>query len=171
MLGYVSKLLALSTCLLLGISIGTCIIIEYEKATFKAYEWSEPPMIANCYGGDFNELYLKDAVEYWEKHGHEIAFIEQNPPDIICNEESMDGWIILKKKRKDGLTLAYTKRKVVLGKIRASTIYFNPGSYRLEHVIEHELGHAFGYHHIEIEGHVMHPDQFHMGPNFWIPDL
>ena len=169
MLKYVSRLLMITTSLLLGIAIGTCMIIEYEQSTFKAYSWEDPPMIANCYGGDFNELYLKDSVEYWEKNGHKVAFIEQNPPDIICNEDFMDGWIILKKKRQDGLTIAYTKRRVVFGKIRASTIYFNPGSYRLDYIIEHELGHAFGYRHVESDGHIMHPEHESMGPKFWIP--
>lgn len=169
MIKSLSRLITLSVCLLVGISIGTCVVIEYEKAVFKAYSWDDSPIIANCYGGDFNELYLKSATDYWAKHGNTVAFIEQNPPKIVCDSDSMNGWIIIKKKRQDGLTLAYTERRVILGKIKASTIYFNPGSYRLENVIEHELGHAFGYKHVEIAGHVMHPEWDHMGKEFWVP--
>jgi len=164
--GWITAILA---SLLVGISIGTCVVIEYERSVFKAYEWEDPPMIANCYGGDFNELYIQEAISFWEKNGHSVAFIEQNPPDILCDSESMDGWIILKMKQQDGETLAVTKRRVIFGKIKSSTIYFNPGSYRLENVIAHELGHAFGYRHVKIDGHVMNPEWGKMGSKFWIP--
>ncbi len=169
MLKGLSWIMSILASLLVGISIGTCIVIEYEQSVFKAYEWDDPPMVANCYGGDFNELYIQQAVSFWENHGHKVAFIEQNPPDILCEAESMDGWIILKMKQQDGETLAVTKRRVAFGKIKSSIIYFNPGSYRLENVIEHELGHAFGYKHIDEVGHVMHPEWGKMGPNFWLP--
>ena len=119
------------------------------------------------FGYDF--FLKRDTVSFWENHGHKVAFIEQNPPDILCEAESMDGWIILKMKQQDGETLAVTKRRVAFGKIKSSIIYFNPGSYRLENVIEHELGHAFGYKHIDEVGHVMHPEWGKMGPNFWLP--
>ena len=169
MLKLLSKSVLLATCLLVGIFIGSAVMIKYEMSVFKAYSWGSDPIIANCYGGDFNELYLIQSVKYWEYYGHDVAFIEQDPPDVVCQADSIDGFIIIKKKRQDGMTLAYTRRKVVLGEIRAATIYFNPGAYRLENVIEHELGHAFGYKHLEIEGHVMHPDHESMGTAFWIP--
>ena len=79
--------------------------------------------------------------------------------------------IILLKKRNhnDPYTIALTERRVSLGRIRAATIYFNPGSYRLEYVLEHELGHAFGFTHLEEEGHIMHPEYGKMGERFWMP--
>ena len=109
-------------------------------------------------------------MEYWSAKGHEVAFIEHKPIRELCKNDHLDGFIMLKKRTfHDGGTLALTKRKVMLGKIRAATIYFNPGSYRLDHVIEHELGHAFGYTHLPEPGHIMHPDYDKMGPGFWVP--
>ena len=35
--------------------------------------------------------------------------------------------------------------------------------------LEHELGHALGLGHVEVEGHIMHPMYMQIGRNFWIP--
>lgn len=159
----------------IGLIIGTGLILSYEATTFHPWTWgvNDPPIIANCYGEDFNELYIKRAVKYWEtKAGEKIGFIEQDPPTSVCKHDGMlDGWIILRKAPgigHDG-TLASTTRKTVLGKIRAAEIRFSPGSFKLEMIIEHELGHAFGYQHVDAKGHIMYPTYDHMGKKFWIP--
>tara|TARA_B100000287_G_scaffold170228_1_gene160580 strand:- start:255 stop:779 length:525 start_codon:yes stop_codon:yes gene_type:complete len=167
-----SRFVALSVSLIAGFAIGTVVIVDYEKSTFKPWGWAkgDDPIILNCYGGDFNELYLNDPVQFWAEKDYNIAFIQQDPPPELCKKDFVDGFILLKKRSyNDGSTIAVTERRVVLGRIRAATIYFNPGSYRLDHVIEHELGHAFGFTHMPEEGHIMHPNYDKMGPGFWVP--
>ena len=65
--------------------------------------------------------------------------------------------------------MANTRRMTSNLIIKAVEIRYKPGSQNLTLINEHELGHAFGYAHVEIEGHVMHPIFDKMGPKFWIP--
>ena len=37
----------------------------------------------------------------------------------------------------------------------------------LDLLLEHELGHAFGYGHYDVKGHIMHSLYEQMGPMFW----
>ena len=157
----------------LGLFVGSKITMCYEANTFKPWGWNDPPIIANCYGPELNILYIQSAVDFWKPYGEEVAFIVDEPMDEICKHKHLDGFILLKKAphnyHGDDSTLASTTRRVVLFEMRSSVIRFNPGSYRLDNVFEHELGHAFGYGHIDHEGHIMHPHFEKMGPRFWIP--
>lgn len=167
-----SRFVALSVSLLVGFAIGTAVVFDYEMSTFKPWGWAkgDDPIILNCYGDDFNEMYLTEPLKYWSEKGYNVAFVQQDVPGNLCSEDFIDGFILLKKRTyRDGATIAVTERRVVLGRVRAATIYFNPGSYRLDYVIEHELGHAFGFTHMPEPGHIMHPDYDKMGPGFWVP--
>ena len=93
-----------------------------------------------------------------------------NPPKQVCDQEWLDDVIIIRKAKRDQLnpnTLALTKRRVRLGSIVAVQIYFQPGSQNLDLIIEHELGHAFGYGHYDMKSHIMHSQYERMGPMFW----
>ncbi len=167
-----SRFIAITVSLLVGFAIGTAVVFDYEMSTFKPWGWAsgDDPIVLNCYGEEFGEEYLADPVQYWAEKGYNVAFIQQERIGDLCESEFIDGFIILKKQSfHDGSTIAVTKRRVMLGRIRAATIYFNPGSYRLDHVIAHELGHAFGFTHLPEEGHIMHPEFGKMGPGFWVP--
>ena len=167
----VAKFFLLLTSLCVGIIAGTAIVIHYEASTIQPWEWKDPPIIVNCYGEDFNELYVVRGVDYWTLRGHHFAFIEQNPPKEVCEMEKIGGFIMLKKRRVDNGdgTLAITRRVVRFGEIRSVVIFFNPGAFKLDNIIEHELGHALGFQHVEIEGHIMHPTYGSMGDKFWVP--
>ena len=165
------RVVLLTTSLLLGMLFGSYAITKYEQSTFKPWSWNQTPIVANCYGEELNYVYIEKTVRYWEKKGHEFAFIVQWPPDSVCDYDFLDGFIILKKARLRDPTLAATKRKQgILKNIKAALIEFSPGTYRLDNVMEHEFGHALGYSHVEIDGHIMHPNFERMSPKFWIPD-
>ena len=159
--------------LITGFCIGLGIKFFYETKTFKPYYWDRPPIIANCYGDDFSELQMIRAIDFWAIRGHNIGFYEHNPPASICeSDELIYGFIILRKAGRfemDAHTLANTRRMTSGLIIKAVEIRYKPGSHNLTLINEHELGHAFGYAHVEIEGHVMHPIFDKMGPKFWIP--
>jgi hypothetical protein len=160
----------------LGLLVGAQALMVYESNAFKPWGWApnNTPIIVNCYGPEMDIGYIQDAVDFWKPYGEDVAFIIEEPIEEVCKHEMLDGFILLKKVRPnyhpDSSTLASTARRVQLMQIRGAVIRFNPGSYRLENVFEHELGHAYGYTHMEIEGHVMHPEFESMGPRFWIPD-
>lgn len=163
----------LCVSLVVGFCIGFGIKLVYEASTFKPYKWDRSPIIANCYGDDFSEAQMIRAIHFWTIREHQIGFYEHNPPESICeSEEMIYGFIILRKAGRfelDSQTLASTKRMTSGFIIKAVEIRFKPGSHNLTLINEHELGHAFGYAHVNIEGHVMHPIFDRMGPKFWIP--
>lgn len=159
----------------LGLYAGSHAMIVYEANAFKPWQWNinDAPIVANCYGSEMDIGYIKDAVDFWKPYGEEVAFIIEEPMEEVCKHDMLEGFILLKKAQRnyhaDDSTLATTTRRVQLLQIRGAVVRFNPGSYRLENVFEHEIGHAFGYSHIELEGHVMHPEFEKMGSKFWIP--
>jgi len=169
-----SRMIALCTvALTFGFALGTGLKITYESNAFKPYDWFDyAPIIANCYGADFSELQMLRAVDYWKARGHSIGFYEHNPPDNVCKADSdVWGFIIIRKQSFSfgNSILAMTKRITTGLTIRSATITYSPGAQNLSLINEHELGHAFGYNHVDIEGHVMHPNYHKMGPRFWIP--
>ena len=159
--------------LVAGFALGLGIKTVYESSTFKPYEWKTPPIIVNCYGEDFSELQMIRAIDYWTVRGNEIGFYEHNPPQSICESKDMvHGFIVLRKAKwwqLDGPTLANTKRMTSGLRLVAATITYRPGSQNLDLLNEHELGHALGFAHVEVEGHIMHPIYGKMGDKFWVP--
>jgi len=168
------KLAVLMTAIFaVGFSIGLGLKMFYELKTFKPYSWGKyTPIILNCYGPDFSELQMIRAIDYWILRGENIGFYEHNPPKSVCNQGDLWGMIILRKAKGRQFprsTLASTSRGTTGIVIRTAEIYYQPGSFNLDLINEHELGHAFGYSHVEIEGHIMHPQYSKMGPKFWVP--
>ena len=107
------------------------------------------------------------AIEYWTLRGHKIGFYEHNPPKEVCESSWMDGFIILRKDRSlEHNVLASTKRMTIGITIKGAVIRYQAGSFNLDLINEHELGHALGYNHLEVEDHIMHPDYNRMGKNF-----
>lgn len=156
--------------LLVGLLVGSGIKYTYEASTFQPYEWNNPPVVMNCYGKDFSELQMIRAIDYWALRGFSIAFYEHEPPEGVCENEWLEGFILLKKaKNLPEPALASTKRWTSLYKMRGAVIYYKPGSFNLYLINEHELGHAFGFQHVEKLGHIMHPTFQKMGQDFYIP--
>ena len=159
--------------LLIGFCAGTVGKISYELLSDRPYIWNSPPIIINCYGAEFSEVQLVKAIDFWTIHGEEIGFYEINPPKSVCEGDlPLQGFIVLRKAKPWQLeteTLASTKRRTSANRMLSAEIWFSPGTYRLDYLIEHELGHALGFNHVEIEGHIMHPLYPKIGPKFWIP--
>ena len=158
---------------IVGFMLGLSMKVVYESTTFKPYAWDRAPIIANCYGPDFDEVYITRAIHYWTIRGHDFKFYEHDPSKTICeSKEMVHGFIVLRKAKPDQLdseTLASTRRKTTRLVIKSATITYRPGSQNLFLLNEHELGHALGYAHHEEKGHVMHPIYGLMGEKFWVP--
>ena len=158
---------------LLGFAFGIGIKYVYEITAFKPYSWGKNrPVIVNCYGNDFSEAQFVRAIHFWTIRGHGISFYEHNPPETICEEEHIEGFIILRKGTRfshDSGVLAHTRRWTSLTTLNAAVITYRPGSQNLAWINEHELGHALGFSHVEEVGHIMHPLFHKMSGKFWIP--
>jgi len=158
---------------IIGFGVGLGIKLLYELKTFKPYTWDgNDPIVLNCYGEEFSELQMIRAIDYWVLRGHNIAFYEHSPPEMVCEQTDLEGMIILRKGNRRSLgesTLALTTRRTTGLIIKSAEIFYQPGSFNLDLINEHELGHAFGFSHVEEVGHIMHPLYHKMGTRFWIP--
>lgn len=143
---------------------------DFSKLTGKNNQWENPPIIVNCYPAFMPDKRLRQAIDYWESKNFKIAFYEYDPIKAICKKEFVEGFILIKIARYDELgddTLAFTKRIAHYGIIKSSTIYMEFGTFNYPNLIEHELGHALGLEHKEIEGHIMHPFYHLMGSDYY----
>ena len=164
------KLIPLAVSFAIGLSAGVNIKVFYESSIFKPYEWKEEPKIVNCYGKEFSKLQMTRAISYWTMRGYNVGEYVHSPTKEVCKKEWINGTIILRKSH--GLpenTLASTRRYSTFMAMKGAVIWYRPGSYNLDLLNEHELGHALGFAHLEIEGHIMHPAYHKMGRDFWIP--
>ncbi len=154
---------------MLGFALGISGKLVYENSSVHAYQWKTPPIIINCYGPDFNELAMTRAIHFWTVRGYPIGFYEHEPPPSACESDWLDGIIILRKaplRKLDPETLASTRRYTVLTEMKGAVIFYRKGSYNMDLLNEHELGHALGMTHVEKIGHVMHPLYENMGDYF-----
>ena len=167
------RLYLLGAAFLFGFVAGGGMKFVYESTTFKQYDWEQDPVVVNCYGDDFDEAKIRDAIYYWNVRGYRTQRYIHNPSKEICDAPGMvPGFIILRKAKDTDLedqTLASTKRRTTGMTITGAEVLYRSGSYKLDLLSEHELGHAFGFAHIERVGHVMHPMYNKMGKGFWVP--
>jgi hypothetical protein len=153
----------------LGFLIGFLSKFTYELNTFKPYDWQEPPVIINCYGKKFSKLHIIRAIEYWTVRNHKLGGYIHRPSSYLCDNEWLEGYIILRVDEKmSGVTLARTKRYTSLNNVVGAVISFQPDSFNLYLLNEHEIGHALGYSHVDVKGHVMHPIHESMGLDFYM---
>ena len=157
--------------LLFGFSIGLVMKRVYEENVFHAWVWPEPPIVINCYGKALPEIVVVRAIDYWVTRGFPISFYEMHPSKETCDNEYLEGFIIIRRDAnlKNDNVLGQTARHTQLRWMRGAVIKLRPGTYNLDLLLEHELGHALGLGHVEVEGHIMHPMYMQIGPNFWIP--
>jgi len=163
------KFIAIS--FLIGLIIGLVGKNIYSLTAKQPCKWYKKPILINCTGELINEETIKRAVDYWKDKGEEILFYQYDGSEIVCNQSGkLDGFIILREdngiiKERDVLatTKRYHKNTVQL---IAAEIYFKDGTYNFILLLEHELGHAFGYNHKKIPGYIMHPYYDLMGKKF-----
>ncbi len=141
-----------------------------KASNFKPYEWSTAPDIINCYGPDFSKLQMNRAMSYWAIRGYSFGDYIHSPIPDLCEREWIPGVITLRKTTTlPANTLASTRRYSTFMNMKGAVIHYQPGSFNLDLLNEHELGHALGFTHLEIDNHIMHPRYDKMGRNFWIP--
>lgn len=160
------------TCsFIFGLCIGIFLKGVYQYSAKQPSNWKHKPIIVNCIGPELEEETIQRAVDFWSSHGEHVLFYEHDADSSICNRTTrLDGFILLKKDDgfiKEDNVLASTKRYTsYITTIVASEIYFKEGTYNFILLLEHELGHAFGYNHNKIPGYIMHPYYDLMGRKF-----
>jgi len=156
---------------IIGLTFGLLFKNIYHLTAKQSCKWHEKPILINCVGEELKEETILRAIKYWDDKGEEILFYQYYGNDTICNqEESLEGFIILRKDNgiiKEREVLATTKRHYRnMFQLISAEIYFDKGTYNFIYLLEHELGHAFGYNHKKIPGNIMHPYYDMMGTKF-----
>ena len=154
--------------LITGFFIGLYIEHIYEKNTYYPYKWKSPPILVNCYGDDLLKSTAYRSISFWSIRGLQIKEYFHNPSDCLSLK---NGYIVIKKDPSlvGTNTLAYAKKKKIFGSIVYSEIFIRPGSQNLPLLLEHELGHSFGFGHKDVLGHIMYPKYDMMGEDFSMP--
>lgn len=159
---------------IVGFAVGKYFMLSYENSTFKSFYWLKDPIILNCHGEDMSLIRVKKALRYWDDMGYEYKKYVHRPDKKACDGPKLiEGYVTLRKADPDQLDfdiLAFTTRRHASAEMKGATIYFKKNTEGLELLLEHELGHAYGFTHVTIPGHIMHPNYDIMGKRFWIPD-
>ena len=162
----------LFVAILLGMFVGGAagigMFYHHELTNFKVASWKYPPIVVDCTFGALKKERIASAINYWDELDHKVGFVEINPSSKVCSNDSINGFIIIKNAELHWPVLGNTTRYGnSIGKIDSATIELNVGDANLPRLLEHELGHAFGYRHFDIEGHIMHSDYGLAGWDFF----
>lgn len=158
--------------LLSGFCLGLFCKNYYIENSSQPVSWKTRPILINCAGDLIDEKRIIEALDYWSKHGEEIYFYEYKPLTSICllENKNLDGFIVITEEddyyKIEDSALASTKRLSRLTMIKSACIVFKPENFNLPLLLEHELGHAFGYTHKKRIGNIMHPYYDMMGKRF-----
>lgn len=150
---------------LLGILIVVGIIRKPSPVVVERIgEWKEAPTIIICPSSPYTLEEVNEVVQRYEARGHHF---EEVIEFSSCPDGNISGWIMLKPAGQnieiDEAGHATTRYDSATGEIISSSIeIFNAQNI---YVLEHELGHALGYQHVNRRGHIMYPNVSGLGPD------
>ena len=112
------------------------------------------------------------AVVWWGIRGHEFSYVHWDNDNQICNKGTFVYGMIFIRGEGELLpdTYAVTTRLAIAGKMKSASIVIPNENRYMPRLVEHELGHALGFTHVEKSGHMMHPIHELGGEIFYIPD-
>lgn len=151
--------------LFLLIAVPFIIIIIYAKPSVPEQKaaFESDPLVIICDDSQYSlqEVYL--ALEFWEKLGYKFVDVIDKFP---CDDGIIDGAITIQLADQDfdDTNLAVTKvlidedsQKITAARIQVFEVK--------DRVLEHELGHALGWEHYTVNGHIMNPARSNGGLN------
>ncbi len=136
-----------------------------EVAKSRTHEWRMSPGITVCNHSGVHSHRVSQSIKYWERLGYKFDYIRYDD-SINCGEPRY-GEIIITLPNQDfnfGDHLASTRITISnkTKEIVKAKIFMFPKSANKERVLEHELGHALGWPHINQPFHIMNSN-WHTG--------
>ena len=129
-------------------------------------KWSMQPKIKICQGAPVSLSGLKSAIGWWLNRGYSYSALLTAGSNGPCIHDPPEGYIFIRpdtsrKVEQD----AFATTHVFVSddnEIIWAVIYIKKDGVR-ERVLEHELGHAYGWLHYDRLGHIMHKKWTHGG--------
>tara|TARA_Y100000034_G_scaffold17242_1_gene18827 strand:+ start:753 stop:1301 length:549 start_codon:yes stop_codon:yes gene_type:complete len=174
------NILFITGSFIIGLGIGKYLKYKIFESNFQTALWKKEPALIICNSSAVKDNRVKDATLFWEKYNHKVSLIHRDETDTICgNKNKIKGMILLKgnegnipndslgtTNRLSTLNLSYNDNKI--GEMLFASIEIYNEYIDLDLLLEHELGHAFGYSHLEEVNHVMYPEFNFMGDKFYL---
>ncbi len=156
----------------LGIFLGLVTKTNFESKNFVLADWEEPPMVVICPDSHVSAYRVDRAIEWWGIRNKKIAGYHFDHDNKICSlGQFVEGIIFIRgHAMHDPNLYAKTARFTVGFKILSADIHLPNRRKDMPRLLEHEIGHALGFGHVEVLGHIMHPIHEMGGESFWIPD-
>jgi hypothetical protein len=130
--------------------------------------WTMKPKVVIC-DGAVRLSRAEQAVQFWERLGYEFESVESSNDPASCHTPDIGVIKIILPSAETNMNnnLAVTKTFRILEtseNIRADIMIHSFAS-RKPLVLEHEIGHALGWYHINKYGHLMNPQYERLGHN------
>ncbi len=120
------------------------------------------PNIIICNKNSVSKYRVDRAVRFWEDLGYSFGrtSISNSPSECINSSDYGVIFILDPDNNFDDRYLAMTKRFMVKAQGESYTlysrIYISKNEARKDRILEHEIGHALGWGHVDEIGHMMH---------------
>jgi len=143
----------------------------FEKTTKKKIElrsfWTVPPNIIIC-DRVATVSRVTRAVTFWKRMGYEFGNIKHATDHASCNRDYEHGSIRImlpdsSRNMSNELAITLTSRIEVTHEAVSADIIIHSFAVGKELVLEHEIGHALGWYHINSTGHIMNPEYRFIG--------
>ena len=129
--------------------------------------WEANPTVRVCSNAPISRNRVEESLQFWRDLGYEFGSIIYGDHTDWCYGDSYLGSIVIMPNQTpfNSKILAQTKRIAYNKLIVGAKIEIRSDSYERPLLLEHELGHALGWPHHNVRGHIMHKTLPLSGPN------
>ena len=139
-----------------------------ELVKSRNYKWIMNPGVTVCGNSGVSSVRISKAIKYWEKLGYKFDYVRFDYA-INCHTPRFGEIMIMLPDQEFNFDNHLASTKITISnktkEIVKAKIFIYPKSATKERVLEHEIGHALGWPHINQPYHIMNANWHHGGHN------